>query len=42
MIQEFANRDTRVLMSHEPGKVAVSVSHAELLPYAFQSNSLTR
>ncbi len=40
MIEEFANDETQVLLSHEPGRIAVRLRHAELLPWSFNPEDL--
>lgn len=40
MIEEFAGSDTLVLLSNQPGRISARLSHAELLPWSFNSNDL--
>lgn len=40
MIEEFAGPDTQVLLSHERGKINLTLKHADLLPYSFNSSDL--
>ena len=40
LIEEFANPDTRVLLSHRPGEIAENLRHADLLPHSFNESSL--
>lgn len=38
MIEEFAAADAQVLMSIKPGQVALTMKHADLLPYSFNKS----
>ncbi|CAM2069895.1 cytidine deaminase [Sulfidibacter corallicola] len=40
VIEEFAAEDTLIVLSNEPGKVAMSMPHRELLPHAFNGRDL--
>jgi cytidine deaminase len=40
MIEEFAHPEAQILMSHKPGKIALTVKHADLLPFSFNAKSL--
>ena len=40
MIEEFANPETTVLLSREPGSIALRLRHAELLPWSFNPEDL--
>ena len=41
VIEEFAHPHARVLMSRQSGEIALNLSHAELLPYSFNSDALS-
>ncbi|CAM2005398.1 cytidine deaminase [Acanthopleuribacter pedis] len=42
VIEEFAGEDTRVVLTNEPGKVALEFTHRELLPHAFNARDLDK